>query len=91
MTAPQSSTIACDVGSLASPDVYTIDALARLQLVARRHGLELRLRNASRDLRELLVFTGLDEVLRVEPSGQSEEREQRLRVEEERELDDPCA
>ena len=89
MTAPRSSTIACDVGSLASPDVYTIDALARLQLVAMRHGLELRLRNASRDLRELLFFTGLDEVLRVEPGGQSEERKQRLGVEEERELDDP--
>jgi len=71
--------------------VYTVGTLARLQLVAKRHGLELRLRNASRDLQELLVFTGLDAVLLVEPGGKSEEREQRLRVEEEREFGDPSA
>ena len=71
--------------------MYTVGALARLQLVAKRHGLEFRLRNASRDLQELLVFTGLDDVLLVEPRGKSEEREQRLRVEEEREFGDPSA
>jgi hypothetical protein len=88
MTAPRPSTIVCDVGTLA-PDAVTVDALARLQLSARRLGLELRLSRSSRELQELLAFVGLGDVLGVEPRGQAEEREQRLRVEEERELDDP--
>jgi anti-anti-sigma regulatory factor len=73
-----------------SADLATIDALARLHLAARRAGLELRLRNVSAELRELLAFVGLDDVLRVEPRGQAEEREERRRVEEERQLDDPA-
>jgi hypothetical protein len=88
MTAPRPSTIVCDVGALA-PDAVTVDALARLRLSARRLGLELRLSRPSRELQELLAFVGLRDVLGVEPRWQAEEREQRLRVEEERELDDP--
>jgi len=88
MTAPHPSTIVCDVGTLA-PDAVTVDALARLQLSARRVGLELRLSRVSSELLELLAFVGLRDVLGLEPGGQAEEREQRLRVEEERELDDP--
>ena len=80
--------IVCDVRALV-PDVLTVGALARLQLDARRVGLEIRLGHASDELRELVDFVGLGEVLRVEPGGESEEREERLRVEEERELDDP--
>lgn len=67
-----------------------IDALARLALAARRAGIELRLRKVSEELRELLVLAGLEEVLGVEPRGQPEEREERLGVEEEAELDDPA-
>ena len=52
----------CDVGSV-DPDAVTIDALARLQLAARRHGCQVRLRNASSELRELLAFMGLRDVL----------------------------
>jgi len=88
MTMPCATPIVCDVGSVA-PDADTIDTLARLQLHARRLGLELRLRHASRELTELIAFAGLDEVLRVEPEGQAEEREERGRVEEEREFGDP--
>jgi anti-anti-sigma regulatory factor len=73
-----------------SADLATIDALARLHLAARRAGLELRLRNVSAELRELLAFVGLDDVLRVEPRGEAEEREERGGVEEERQLDDPA-
>ena len=80
----------CDVRAL-DPDAATIDALARLQLGLRRSGCELRLRHASRELRELVAFAGLDEVLRLEAGGQPEEREQRVGVEEERELADPSA
>jgi hypothetical protein len=89
MTAPRPCTIVCDVGALC-PDAAAVDALARLQLAARRIGLEIRLRHASSELQGLLVFVGLDEVLRVEVGGQSEEREDRLGAEEERQLDDPA-
>ena len=77
--------------SALDPDALTIDALARLQLSSRRVGLELRLRHASNELQELLAFVGLDEVLRLEAGGQPEQREQRVGVEEERELDEPSA
>ncbi len=87
MTAPRPSTIVCDVGALA-PDAGVVDALARLQLTARRLGVEIRLRHASSELQELLAFVGLRDVLRLETGGQAEEREQRVGVEEERELDD---
>ena len=90
MSPPGPSTIVCDVGALA-PDGVAVDTLARLQLAARRVGLELRLRHASRELLELLAFAGLEEVLRVEAGGQAEQREERVGVEEERELDDPAA
>jgi hypothetical protein len=89
MTAPPASTIVCDVAGVA-PDGMAIDALARLQLNARRLGLEIRLRHASGELQALIAFAGLDEVLCVEAGGQAEEREERRRVEEERELDDPA-
>ena len=65
-------TIVCDVGMLVAPDVGTIDCLARLQLAACRAGRELRLRNVSRELRELLAFAGLEDVLSVEPGRQPE-------------------
>lgn len=89
MTAPRPSTIVCDVASLGA-DALAVDTLARLQLTVRRLGLELRLRHASSELQELLAFVGLCDVLRVEAGGQSEQREQRVAVEEERELDDPA-
>ena len=88
MTALEPTTLVCDVAAL-DPDAVTVDALARLQLRARRLGFAVVLRGSSRELRELLAFVGLDEVLRVEPGGQPEEREELLGVEEERELPDP--
>ena len=83
--------VVCDV-ALADADAVTVDALARLQLTAGRLGCRLRLRRASSELQELLAFMGLgDVVLRLEAGRQPEEREQRLGIEEERELDDPVA
>jgi hypothetical protein len=55
-------TVVCDVGGL-EPSAVTVDALARLQLTARRHGLSLRLRGASTELVELIGFMGLADVL----------------------------
>jgi len=71
MTASGARTIPCDVAHLAA-DGETIDALARLQLHARRRGEEIRLRHASRELGQLLELTGLSDVLRVEAGGQAE-------------------
>ena len=72
-------------------DLRTVDALARVQLAARRRGLELRLCYASPELRELVTLCGLADALRLEPRREAEEREQRLGLEEEGELDDPAA
>jgi ABC-type transporter Mla MlaB component len=52
----------CDVRGIA-PDAVTVDALARLQLAALRHGCRVRLRNASAELLELVDFMGLTHVL----------------------------
>jgi len=81
-------TIVCDVRALGCVDLRTIDALAHLQLAARRLGGVVVLRGASRELVELIEFAGLEDVLRLEPRGQPEEREQRVRVQEEGEFDD---
>jgi hypothetical protein len=88
MDEPLPTRIVCDVGTYA-PTAVTVAALARLQLGAGQLGYELRLRGASDDLIALISFVGLDSVLRVDASGEPEEGEQRLGVEEERELDDP--
>ena len=52
----------CDVGTV-RPDAVTVDALARLQLAARRFGCQVRLVNASSELRTVVAFMGLADVL----------------------------
>ena len=88
--------VVCDVGALAEPDAITIDALARLQLTARRLGRRVELRRTCDELEDLLELTGLREVLTgggpavgsaVEAWGEPELWEQALGVEEET---DPC-
>ena len=73
------------------PDLEIVDALARLQLAARRSGYEVAVTAAPDDVLELIELAGLAETLCVEPLRQPEQREQRLGVEEERELPDPAA
>jgi ABC-type transporter Mla MlaB component len=51
--------VVCDLSPLVRPDAVTVDALARLQLTARRRGCGIRLRHASEELRDLIRFTGL--------------------------------
>jgi hypothetical protein len=87
--------VLCDVRAVVDPDVAAADALARLQLATRRLGRRMLVRNASADFTDLLVLMGLGEVLplgglRLEVGRQPEEREERLGVEEERELADPA-
>ena len=60
--APERTELAVDVGTF-EPDAVTVDALARLQLAARRHGFLVRLRHASAELLELVAFMGLADVL----------------------------
>jgi hypothetical protein len=83
------TTIDLDV-SMFTADVLTVDALARLQLSAHRTGRRLKLRDASDELQDLIHLVGLRDVLGVEPGRQPEQREDRVGVEEERELDDPA-
>lgn len=54
--------VLCDVHGV-EPDAVTVDALARLQLAARRHGCRVRLCSASKALCDLVSFMGLDDVL----------------------------
>ena len=68
-----------------------VDVLARLQLVARRHGFELRVLETGEEVRCVIELAGLSAVLALEPRRQPEEREQRLGVEEEGQLHDPAA
>jgi ABC-type transporter Mla MlaB component len=90
--------VVCDVAAVVDPDLSTIEALTRMQLTARRLGGQVRLHDAPSALQELLAFAGLADVVPLtpglpvgRPSGQTEEREQRLRVEERVEADDPTA
>lgn len=86
--------VVCDVGALDDPDAATVDALARLQLTARRHGRRVALRHARRALQDLLALAGLCHVLPIragsalEVGGQAEQGEQ-AGVEERRHPDDP--
>ena len=88
--------VVCDVGALTDPDAVAVDALARLQLTARRLGRPIRLRHACGELQELLALMGLSDVvplcggpLPFEPRGQAEQREQARGVEEEADPADP--
>jgi hypothetical protein len=72
-------------------DIGTVDALARLQLAARRLGWELRPRNPLPELVELIDLAGLMEVLGLEPGREPEEREQPVDIEEGVQRGDPPA
>lgn len=54
--------VLCDVRGI-DPDAVTVDALAQLQLAARRLGCRVRLCNASEALLELVELMGLADVL----------------------------
>jgi ABC-type transporter Mla MlaB component len=62
--------VTCDVGVLDSCDLVVIDALARMELIARRLGCTVQVSRASDQLVELIAFAGLQEVLPVcRPDG----------------------
>lgn len=98
--------VICDVAGLTESDAVAVEALARLQLTARRLGRRLWLRHAGCGLRQLIALVGLADVvpslpagMRVEPaeggSGiesrrQPEQREPPVGVEEVVQPDDPA-
>jgi hypothetical protein len=61
--------VVCDVGGLESADAGTVEALARLRLVARRVGGDILLRGATDELIGLIAFMGLADVIRCGGSG----------------------
>ena len=62
LLAENGAVVVCDVAGVV-PDAVTVDALARLQLAARRRGCTVCLRNASTALLELVQLMGLTHVL----------------------------
>lgn len=88
----RSDLVVCDLGAVTDADLGTIDALARLQLTSRRLGCRMGVRNAPAGLRDLLALAGMQQVfrLRVEASGEAEEREEPLGVQEECDPADPA-
>jgi hypothetical protein len=70
-----------------------VDALARLQLTARRRGGNLLLHGAPDGLAELVALVGLTRILRlgVEVVGQAEHGKEAGSVQEEGDAGDPVA
>jgi hypothetical protein len=88
MTNRRPAAMLCDVSGLGA-NASALDGMARLQLEARRAGVEIMLSRPSRRLRALLEFAGLAGALGVETVWEAEEREEGGRVEEERDPSDP--
>ncbi|MFJ5529733.1 STAS domain-containing protein [Streptomyces sp. NPDC093261] len=78
--------VVCDVAALRPVTLAAVDALARLQLAARRAGGRIRLRDPAPALRALLELAALP----IELEGQAEQWEPALGVEEAVEPGDPA-
>ncbi|MET8469841.1 STAS domain-containing protein [Streptomyces sp. NPDC006422] len=89
---PGAPTVVCDVSAVTTADLTTLDALARIQLAARRAGSRMVLRDPPPGLAVLLELAGMTDVLGARPPdegtsavevvGDAEQREPALRVEE---------
>lgn len=98
MASCAAETIVCDVDALVS-DARALEALARLQLTARRAKRRIRLQRAAPELLQLLDFAGLAEVIPagtnapplavVQRQRQAEQREDPPDVEEAVDRGDP--
>ena len=72
--------LVCDLACVPAADLGLVDALARLQLAAHRTGGTVRLTGMSPELRDLLAFVGLLDVLdggrasRIEAGRKPEQR-----------------
>ena len=87
--------VVCDVSAVVEPDEVTIEALARLQLIVGRIGCRFRVRHACEELRDLLVLSGLSDVIPLvvesglDPQRKVEQREEPRGVQEEADPGDP--
>ena len=61
----EASRVVCDLGAVITTDAVVVEALAYLQLAARRRGCRVALRHAAPALLELLEFVGLGDVVPV--------------------------
>jgi hypothetical protein len=65
---PEPTVVGCDVSRITVADQGALEALARLQLAARRLGATIHLRNASPAFADLIELAGLADVLIVDPT-----------------------
>ncbi|MFJ8770712.1 STAS domain-containing protein [Streptomyces microflavus] len=66
----QDAPVECDLGGVERADLALVEAVARLALVARRAGRQLRLRRVGPELQGLLDLVGLADVVALEePEG----------------------
>ncbi|MFJ9180673.1 STAS domain-containing protein [Streptomyces sp. NPDC102360] len=95
---PGAPTVTCDVSGVTTADLTTLDALARMQLAARRAGSRMVLRDPPAGLAVLLGLAGMADVLGapadrrgsgVEMVRDAEQWEPALRVQEAVEPRDP--
>jgi ABC-type transporter Mla MlaB component len=56
--------VVCDVGALVAPDAVAVEALARVRLTVRRLGRRVSVCESCPELRELVAFMGLTDILR---------------------------
>ena len=66
------SLLMVDLTGLGGGDAVVVDALARVQLAARRSGCEICLRHVPTELQDLICLMGLENVLRVEAARHPE-------------------
>ena len=66
------NTVVVDVSGVIEPDMAALDALARLHLMARRFGRDLKIVHTCVQLEVLVAFSGLGGVLCVKGEGQPE-------------------
>jgi ABC-type transporter Mla MlaB component len=64
---PTVGTVTCDLSGVVEPDAVALDALARMQLTARRMGRTIRLRHVQPEMRALLALVGLTDVVPAWP------------------------
>jgi ABC-type transporter Mla MlaB component len=84
----EAEVVLCDVADV-SPDAVTVDALARLELAARRRGCRVALCHASDELLDLVAFMGLEEVCRHEKRAMTSGTPERLQTEPDTAEEDP--
>ncbi len=63
-------TVTCDVAAVGTPDLGTVDALARVALTARRYGADVSVVGSTEELYRLVALVGLAGVIAC-PEGQS--------------------